>query len=503
MYDRIKREVLVCAPRINSNHSYSEELTSYIRELGDTAIIIDADSKDMLKELDGAVRRNPSIKYAVFSCLESSKSVHHLWRLGILSVLIFPDCESESGMTENTTKYYFCAGAFLFPTEEKRLKTLKKHPYYKNIKHCVVSPGNAAEFKMCLKDVGESIFRQMEKEITDRQVIARSHLFNSTFAAPWFKHDKKQAIDGYTTSWRNGVGRRKACSGFNPGIYAEVCQLTYGDPLAHFICSGQPTGPWSTKTISPGLLRSFMRHRSRLKAALHLHLFYPDMSDELVRRIKVSISSPDLFISVPTHHDLEAASRKFALFTDRKVEIRVVPNVGRDISPLLTEFSTELQGYDVIGHIHTKKSVHQEKRHLIDEWSNFLFENVIGGRKPMIDVALQAFEKDPLMGLIYPDDPSIFGWMDNRDTALGLMMKMKLESSLPENAFNFPVGTMFWARPEALKPLFDLKLDWADYPEEPLPDDGTMLHAIERIIPSVVKATGFREAVTYVKGVSR
>lgn len=502
MSDPAKKTVLVCTSREKETRTYALDLNSFICELGNAAVIVNADSKDMLKELDRAIRKSPFIKYAVVSCVESSRVAHHLWSLGILSVLIIPDCEVESGMTEKTAKYAFCAGAFLFPTEEKRLNALNKYPDYKNIKHCVVAPGNSAEFKMCLKDVGESIFRQMEKEVTDRQVIARAHLFNSSFTAPWHGRNKIQAIADYSSSWRTGVHRRKPLPGFHPGIYAEVSQLTDCDPLAHFISSGKPTGPWSTKTISPGLLRSFMRHRSRLKAALHLHLFYPDMADELIRRIKASRSSPDLFISVSTHHDL-AASRKFTLFTDRKVEIRVAPNAGRDIGPFLTEFSEELQGYDVIGHIHTKKSFHQEKRHLIDEWSNFLFENVIGGKNPMIDVALLEFEKDPLIGLIYPDDPSVFGWMDNRDIAIGLMQRMGLPHNLSLNSINFPVGTMFWARPKALKPLFDLNLDWGDYPEEPVPDDGTMLHAIERIIPSVVKEMGFREAVTYVKGVSR
>jgi len=46
----------------------------------------------------------------------------------------------------------------------------------------------------------------------------------------------------------------------------------------------------------------------------------------------------------------------------------------------------------------------------------------------------------------------------------------------------FLVGTMFWARSEAMKPLIHLNLQWEDYPEEPIPIDGSMLHALERII---------------------
>ena len=52
-------------------------------------------------------------------------------------------------------------------------------------------------------------------------------------------------------------------------------------------------------------------------------------------------------------------------------------------------------------------------------------------------------------------------------------------------AIDFPVGTMFWARPEALAPLLRLGLNLDDYPDEPLPVDGTILHALERLLPLV------------------
>jgi len=54
----------------------------------------------------------------------------------------------------------------------------------------------------------------------------------------------------------------------------------------------------------------------------------------------------------------------------------------------------------------------------------------------------------------------------------------------------FPLGTMFWARPAALAPLWDLGLQPADFPPEPAADDGTVLHAIERLLPAVCEATG-------------
>jgi lipopolysaccharide biosynthesis protein len=75
-------------------------------------------------------------------------------------------------------------------------------------------------------------------------------------------------------------------------------------------------------------------------------------------------------------------------------------------------------------------------------------------------------------------------------------------ADLPRD-FSFPVGTMFWARPAALAPLLALGLKWDDYPVEPLGYDGTMLHAMERLLPSVVVSRGYRCAVTHVPGVTR
>ena len=68
--------------------------------------------------------------------------------------------------------------------------------------------------------------------------------------------------------------------------------------------------------------------------------------------------------------------------------------------------------------------------------------------------------------------------------------------------FDFPIGTMFWARSAALKPLFDLKLARDDYPPEPIPYDGTILHAIERLLPFVAQHAGYRVATTHVPGVT-
>ncbi len=110
-------------------------------------------------------------------------------------------------------------------------------------------------------------------------------------------------------------------------------------------------------------------------------------------------------------------------------------------------------------------------------------------------------EADASIGMVFPDDPYAVGWDANRIFAEAIAPRIGLET-LPEH-FIFPIGTMFWARSSALAPLMNLKLDWDDYPQEPLPYDGTLLHAIERLFPSVISLGNFRCATTNVVGLTR
>jgi lipopolysaccharide biosynthesis protein len=136
-----------------------------------------------------------------------------------------------------------------------------------------------------------------------------------------------------------------------------------------------------------------------------------------------------------------------------------------------------------------------------ENWREFLWQNLIGDRHPMMDVILDRFATDATLGIAFPQDPHLSDWDANLGIAESLAARMGIEEPLPP-FFDFPVGTMFWARTEALKPLLALSLDWNDYPEEPLPIDGTVLHAIERLLPFAARHVGYRYATTHVPGVT-
>jgi lipopolysaccharide biosynthesis protein len=84
-----------------------------------------------------------------------------------------------------------------------------------------------------------------------------------------------------------------------------------------------------------------------------------------------------------------------------------------------------------------------------------------------------------------------------------LASMMGLSGNVLHPSFDFPAGSFFWCRPRAMQPLLSLGLDWTDYPEEPLSHDGTILHAIERMLTFSCEEAGFEYRTVHVADTSR
>lgn len=366
-----------------------------------------------------------------------------------------------------------------------------------------------------IERIGQSCIDDRAQSVHDMQTIAAAGVFDTPFCLSIDGEGTlppQEGLQQYLAKSRSarpydrahaGLVFRRPMVGFNPLIYASdhpELRASHEDPLAHFLRAGSPPGRWTHQVI-----RADQPHRRnarrQLRVALHGHFYYPELVEDFLQRLSGNTWPIDLKITTSDPKRETSIKRTLSKFGVRNAEVRVVPNRGRDIGPFLGLFRRGAAAYDVIGHLHGKRTEHIEPV-VADRWRDFAFEHLLGGLTPVADIILDRFADDPTLGLVFPEDPTLHGWDGNRATADALAKQMKLRQPLPRH-FDFPVGNMFWARPQAIKPIFDLNLSTKILPAEPVPPDGTILHTLERMWPFAAESAGFRYATIHVPGSSR
>ena len=242
---------------------------------------------------------------------------------------------------------------------------------------------------------------------------------------------REQAIVSFLRSSASGVDARRPAPGFDSATYARHHEhrRDAANSFAHWMRAGRQDGPWRVEVIDPSN-HTEARVAITLRRALHVHAFPPDLLDDIVARFRSEGPPCDLFVSVASDADAAQARRLFEIYRRGACDVRVVPNVGRDIGPFLTAFGTKLRAYDVIGHVHTKQSHVLNDREFVRRWREYLLENLLGGEHPSADVILGRFAEDPQLGIVYPDDPNLLDWGRNRDFADALARRMGIATFL-------------------------------------------------------------------------
>ena len=225
--------------------------------------------------------------------------------------------------------------------------------------------------------------------------------------------------------------------------------------------------------------------RKEPSIAVILHLYYLDLWDEIVSYLE-NIPEPfDLYVSVKEGCDPSAIEKILEKYPT--VHIRPVENRGRDIAPFLKVLAEIMpRGYRAVCKIHTKKSDHLKngdgwRPEHGDDWRGQLFKELLGSKKAVQEI-LAAFRKDPTLGMIGAHrDLMHFKRAVGENQALVRELQSRLH--LPQsNDFLFFAGSMFWFRPESLVPILELNLANEDFPMEAGQVDGTLAHAVERVV---------------------
>ncbi|MDD3266143.1 MAG: rhamnan synthesis F family protein [Burkholderiales bacterium] len=231
------------------------------------------------------------------------------------------------------------------------------------------------------------------------------------------------------------------------------------------------------------------------KIAAIIHVYYTDLLDDLLNAINNINSQVDLFISTDTFEKEIEIKRLINNYIKGETEIRVLQNRGRDIAPMIIGFKDVFSKYKYFLHLHTKKSLHLNNGS--NGWLNYALSNLLGSKEIANFNLWLLSHKD--IGIVFP----LHNYHEinrinishgfNFDNVKNLLKKCGIDIDIG-NYCEFPSGSMFFGRTDAIKPLIEIGLDWEDFSPEMGQTDLTLAHAIERSILYICEKSNYKWA---------
>ncbi|MCJ2126387.1 rhamnan synthesis F family protein [Methylobacterium sp. J-077] len=301
-------------------------------------------------------------------------------------------------------------------------------------------------------------------------------------------------------AWYLGNNADVADAGANPLLHYLVSGRAEGRPIR--LAVARDTGARVIETL-PVVLRE----SAAASIVVVVHAFYVDVFEDLLPHLVRAIPQFDLLVSTdePAKKSaIEAAAERAGLV--HRCRVVLVENCGRNFGPLVTVFAPDILRYEYVLHVHTKKSLFSgaEQTRWRDEIYRALFANAACAR-----LAVALLDDDPRIGLFFPETSKhivywAHTWLANIGAGYGLLDRLGLRYDGFDEYLDYPVGGMFWARVDALRPLLTAGLTPHDFPEEHGQSDGTLAHAIERVVPIVCRAQGYKAVCfEYENGLAR
>ncbi|MCI1721595.1 MAG: rhamnan synthesis F family protein [Lachnospiraceae bacterium] len=243
---------------------------------------------------------------------------------------------------------------------------------------------------------------------------------------------------------------------------------------------------------------------SEMTCALIIHLYYDDQAAVCREYAAHMPKGSDIYITVPDEAKREKARNAFrGLEEDYRIEYRITGNRGRDIAPFLCGCADVFLKYDLVCKIHDKKTRQTQPPTIGQSWGHMLYENVLHN-DVFVENVIETFRKNPRLGMMMPPPP-LHGpyfpttgeneWGRNYKVTRELADQLKLKAPMSEKLEPIaPLGSVFWVRTDALRPMFEYGWKYEDFPEEPIDIDATVLHAIERLFPYCAQSQGYYSA---------
>ena len=236
------------------------------------------------------------------------------------------------------------------------------------------------------------------------------------------------------------------------------------------------------------------------KVALIVHVYYEELAEFCAGYAANMPDYVDIYVTAPNEEKLKTVKAAFDKLNRTNIDYRVVGNIGRDVAPFLVGCKDVIDKYDIICKVHDKKVYQVKPMSIGGSWGYKCFENTLKNRV-FIENVIKTFEDNPRLGILTPPVPNhgpyypTTGkgeWGDNFDATKELAEQLNINVDMVrEKEPIAPLGSMFWFRTKSLKTLFDHDWQYSEFPEEPIADDSTVLHAIERLYPFCAQHEGY------------
>lgn len=225
------------------------------------------------------------------------------------------------------------------------------------------------------------------------------------------------------------------------------------------------------------------------KVAFIIHIFYIEILKEILEMIKDLVDIDiKLFVTCPhkLRPEIELELQNFQF----NYNILEVENRGRDVLPFIKIFPIVLsEDFEFVMKLHTKKSNHLKRN---NNWRNDLYDKLL--KPDNIKNFIEICNIYPDIGMIGPSGhilPMSLYYGGNSETVLNILKRIEIENQKLQGAV-FIAGTMFFARTKALQYLLNIGISEEEFEIETGQVDGTLAHAMERVICIGVNLSSLR-----------
>lgn len=241
-----------------------------------------------------------------------------------------------------------------------------------------------------------------------------------------------------------------------------------------------------------------------LRVVAVVHIYYPEMTDELLDRLETLPAGFDLVVTT-ADEQRRAAIAAVLERRGRTADLRVVAsNRGRDISAFFIDCRDVIESdeHDLIVKLHSKRSP-QDAPAVAELFKRHLFENLLASPGHTANL-LRLFVRHRSLGMVFPPVyhvgyPTLgHAWFGNmeaaKDVARRLGITVPFDDTTPLSAY----GSMFVARPETLRAITSAGFAHEDFPDDDGYRDGALTHVLERLVSYAVLSSGHhvREVLT-------